>query len=52
MFHTEMAAVAVQENMRVAQMYEIDDDADKHAIHAVYGLISERGNHLVLMRGL
>lgn len=51
-FHKEFAAAAVQERMRVAQMYEIDDDADKHALHAVYGLISERGDHLVFMRGL
>ena len=52
MFHREAVATAVIDNMRTASMYEINTDSNKHAIHAIYGLIEVRDDHGVFMRGL
>ena len=52
MYHAEVVAVAVIDNMRTAKAYEIDTDSDKFAMHSIYGLIEVRDDHGVFMRGL
>lgn len=52
MFHREAVAVAVIDNMRTEQMYEIDTDSTKYVVHSIYGMIEVRGLHGVFCRGL
>lgn len=51
LFQREVVALAI-----VAQytksMYEIDDDAEKHAVHAIYGIKEMRDNHGVWIKGI
>lgn len=52
MWQEEAVAVAMLDNFRVREMYEIDTDSDKRATHVILGLVEVRDNHGVFMRGL
>jgi len=52
MFHKESIAVAVIDNMRNVEHYEISTDSTRYAVHSIYGMIAVRTDHGVFCRGL